>query len=72
MAESDKRKQTLYFPEAMLVEIQEAASRQDRSLSWVVQQAWRIARDRVRAFPGMNDATGDIALPDPKEETRIR
>lgn len=36
---SDKRKQSLHFPEEMLLEIQEQATRQDRSLSWIVQQA---------------------------------
>ena len=45
MAGTDKRKQSLYFPEEMLKEIQEEANRQDRSLSWVVQQAWKIARE---------------------------
>ena len=33
MAGSDKRKQSLYFPEDMLKEIQDEATRQDRSLS---------------------------------------
>jgi len=33
MAGTDKRKQSLYFPEDMLREIQEEANRQDRSLS---------------------------------------
>ena len=40
MAGSDKRKQSLYFPEDMLKEIQDEAARQDRSLSWIVQKAW--------------------------------
>ena len=44
MSESDKRKQSLYFPEAMLKEISAEATRQDRSLSWIVQKAWRLAR----------------------------
>ena len=44
MAGTDKRKQSLYFPEDMLNEIQAEANRQDRSLSWIVQQAWKIAR----------------------------
>ena len=39
MASADKRKQSLYFPEEMLKEIQDEANRQDRSLSWIVQQA---------------------------------
>ena len=44
---TDARKQSLYFPDDMLQEIQEAAQRQDRSLSWIVQRAWRIARARL-------------------------
>ncbi len=52
---TDKRKQSLYFPEDMLREIQEEATRQDRSLSWIVQQAWRSARAQVAKMPGMND-----------------
>ena len=51
MPGTDKRKQSLYFPEDMLNEIQAEANRQDRSLSWIVQQAWRIARGRDHAFP---------------------
>jgi uncharacterized small protein (TIGR04563 family) len=52
---SDKRKQSLYFPEEMLREIQSEATRQDRSLSWIVQQAWRAARGHVAKMPGMED-----------------
>lgn len=68
MATTDKRKQSLYFPEDMLREIQEEATRQDRSLSWVVQQAWRIARSEITRFPSVNDVLGEPALPDRKEE----
>lgn len=67
MAGTDKRKQSLYFPEDMLKEIQDEANRQDRSLSWVVQQAWRIARDRIKSFPAVNDVAGD-EIPDRREE----
>jgi uncharacterized small protein (TIGR04563 family) len=52
----DRRKQSLYFPEDMLREIQEAATRQDRSLSWVIQQAWKMARGQLAKVPGVNDA----------------
>lgn len=62
MAGTDKRKQSLYFPEEMLKEIQEEANRQDRSLSWVVQQAWKIARERIKSFPAVNDVTGEDGL----------
>ena len=52
---SDKRKQSLYFPAEMLAEIQAEASRQDRSLSWIVQKAWKIARADLMRFPGTGD-----------------
>ena len=55
MAGSDKRKQSLYFPEEMLKEIQAEAARQDRSLSWIVQKAWKIARTEIRKFPSIED-----------------
>ena len=53
---SDKRKQSLYFPEDMLREIQEEANRQDRSLSWIVQKAWKIARKEIMKFPSIEEA----------------
>jgi uncharacterized small protein (TIGR04563 family) len=55
MAGTDKRKQSLYFPEDMLEDIEQEAGRQDRSLSWVVQQAWKLARERIKSFPAVND-----------------
>jgi uncharacterized small protein (TIGR04563 family) len=61
MAGTDKRKQSLYFPEDMLREIQEEANRQDRSLSWIVQQAWKIARGEIMRFPSVNDVIGGDA-----------
>ena len=51
---TDKRKQSLYFPEEMLSEIEREAKRQDRSMSWIVQQAWRIAREEIKKFPSIN------------------
>jgi uncharacterized small protein (TIGR04563 family) len=54
MAQTDERKQSLYFPEDMLQEMKEEAVRQDRSLSWIVQRAWQIARDQIRKYPSIN------------------
>jgi len=59
MKRTDKRKQSLYFPEDMLREIQVEANRQDRSLSWIVQQAWRLARPEIIRFPSVNDVVAD-------------
>jgi|TARA_R110000868_G_scaffold121572_1_gene322431 uncharacterized small protein (TIGR04563 family) len=59
MATSDKRKQSLYFPEEMLLEIKAEAQRQDRSLSWIVQKAWKLARTEIAKYPSVNDIEGD-------------
>jgi uncharacterized small protein (TIGR04563 family) len=59
MPGSDKRKQSLYFPEEMLKEIQEEAARQDRSLSWIVQKAWKIARSEIKKYPSVNEFPGE-------------
>jgi uncharacterized small protein (TIGR04563 family) len=69
MASADKRKQSLYFPEEMLKEIQDEANRQDRSLSWIVQQAWRIARGEIKRFPSVNDVLDGGEGRDEREET---
>jgi len=63
---TDKRKQSLYFPEDMLSEIQQEASRLDRSLSWIIQQAWKRARSTLKEFPSSNDEAD--GLPDLREE----
>ncbi len=59
LAGSDKRKQSLYFPEEMLKEIQDEATRQDRSLSWIVQKAWKIARKEIVKYPSVNEFPGE-------------
>jgi uncharacterized small protein (TIGR04563 family) len=56
----DKRKQSLYFPVGMLEEVVAEATRMDRSLSWVVQKAWEIAKEKLRelpAAPGAGEGT---------------
>lgn len=55
MSTTDHRKQSLYFPEDMLGEIQREAERQDRSMSWIVQQAWKLARGEMKRIPSVND-----------------
>lgn len=58
-SKTDKRKQSLYFPESMLQEIKEEAARLDRSLSWVVQRAWKLARVEIKKLPSVNDVNGE-------------
>jgi uncharacterized small protein (TIGR04563 family) len=59
MSANDARKQSLYFPDEMLSEIQTQAQRLDRSLSWVVQQAWKISKTELRKIPSPNDMLDD-------------
>lgn len=44
-------KQSLYFDRELLAEIEREAKRMDRSHSYVLRVAWRLARDEVRCFP---------------------
>ena len=45
------KKQSLYFPQEMLEEIKSEATRLERSLSWVVQRAWKRSRDEIKKTP---------------------
>jgi uncharacterized small protein (TIGR04563 family) len=58
MASAEKQKQSLYFPDDMLQEIMREATRLDRSLSWTVQQAWRVARAELSKLPAAADTSG--------------
>jgi uncharacterized small protein (TIGR04563 family) len=61
---STKKKVTLYFNAPMLAETQKEAIRQDRSISWIIQAAWRKARDEVKRLPavGRNDSDSEGPL----------
>lgn len=52
---NDDSKQSVYFPEWMTKEIAEEAQRLLRSMSWVVQRAWRHARRAIKAIPESNE-----------------
>ncbi len=60
---SPKRKVTLYFNSGMLSETQKEAIRQDRSVSWIIQAAWKIARDEVRKLPGVGSVPAAAGAP---------
>ena len=47
---SVQRKQSLYFPEEMLAELQAEAQRLDRSVAWLVERAWKIAKRQVMSL----------------------
>lgn len=56
MTTTDKRKRSLYFPDSILREMQSEAKRQERSLSWIVQYAWRIARAELMRLPSVGSS----------------
>lgn len=58
MTTTDKRKRSLYFPDTILREMQSEAKRQERSLSWIVQYAWRIARAELMRLPSVGESAG--------------
>lgn len=48
-------KRSIYFPSDMLDELEHEMARQERTLSWLVQQAWRVARPTIQSLPGVED-----------------
>jgi uncharacterized small protein (TIGR04563 family) len=56
-----KKKKSFYFPFDVLAEIQAEAARQNRSVSWLIQRAWRIAQPVFQEQP----AHHELGAPDP-------
>lgn len=52
---NEHRKQTIYFTTSMIKEIREEAKRQQRPFSWILQQAWLIARSSIMNAPSVED-----------------
>lgn len=48
-----KKKVTLYFREETVNEIKQEALRHDRSMSWILEMGWRIARGQIKSMPGV-------------------
>ena len=42
------RKRSFYFPDWMTREVEAEAMRLDRSVSWILQRAWKLARADIR------------------------
>ena len=57
-APPDQRKQSLYFPEHLICEMRAEAQRLDRSLSWVVQYAWKHGRAALKKIPSLDEVSG--------------
>ena len=50
---SEANKRSVYLTEEIINEIKAEAKRQDRSVSWMLQRAWIIARREIRNYEGM-------------------
>lgn len=61
LGKTDARKQSVYFPGEMLQSMKEEAARLDRSLSWVVQRAWKLAKADLAKLPSAGDTGGEEA-----------
>lgn len=48
-------KTSVYLDQRVLEAIREEASRQDRSISFIISQSWLIAQETLRGYPGMRD-----------------
>jgi uncharacterized small protein (TIGR04563 family) len=54
-------RQSLYFPAEMLEEIEGEARRLRRPLSWVLEQAWALAKGKLHNYPSATPDTHEPA-----------
>lgn len=52
---ASKRKLTVYVPEPIFEEMKFEAERQDRSVPWLVEHCWRLARAKIAEYPSVFD-----------------
>ncbi len=55
MGRKSTDKQSLKLPVELVTEMRGEAARLRKSLSWVAQEAWRRARQRIQDLPGVDD-----------------
>ena len=55
------KKRSIYVPADILDEIEHEMQRQERTMSWLVQQAWRIARPTIQSLPAVEDHFSGVA-----------
>lgn len=53
------RKRSMYVSSETLEEIRDVAKRQGRSLSWVLQEAWRVAKEDIKKLPDAEQVDAD-------------
>jgi uncharacterized small protein (TIGR04563 family) len=43
-------KTCIKFPKEVIDEVKEESARQDRSISWILQRAWILAKDNIKSI----------------------
>ena len=61
-----KQKHSFYFPDWMSREVDAEAARLDRSTSWILQRAWKVARAEVARI----ERSGSSRSPNARAATR--
>lgn len=56
-------KMSLFVTDSLRAEMEAEARRQDRSLSWLIRRAWRLARDDIRRGPTHEDVIAEATRP---------
>ena len=52
---NSKHKMTVYVPDNVFDEMRLEAERQERSVSWLVEHAWKLSRGQVKTYPTVAD-----------------
>ena len=52
---NSKHKMTVYVPDNVFDEMRLEAERQERSVSWLVEHAWKLSRTQVKTYPTVAD-----------------
>jgi uncharacterized small protein (TIGR04563 family) len=47
----EHRRQSVYLPQPLLIQLRAEAQRLDRSMSWLIQRAWKVALGQIRRMP---------------------
>ena len=50
-----KHKVTVYMSDPFYQELKQASELQQRSVSWLIEHSWRLARKRVLDYPAVHD-----------------
>jgi uncharacterized small protein (TIGR04563 family) len=53
--DNPQSRKSFYFPQDIIEELLKEAKRLDRSPSWLLQHAWKLAKKSIAALPSMND-----------------